>query len=84
MAVRKANTKVDEGKSEKIVPVLTKKSSTESAETSKPPAKPETLNVDKPLVDLEPSGNLQDEAIGQTDIHLVGMLTKKDSGTTVI
>ncbi len=78
VVVKKVNTEVDDGKSEKKVPPLMKKSSTESAEAPKPPAKLETLNIDKPLVDLELSGSLQDEAITQTDSHLITMLKKKD------
>ncbi len=53
VVIEKANIEVDEGKSEKIVPLLTKKSTTERAEASKPPAKLETLNIDKSLIAYE-------------------------------
>ncbi len=50
------------------------KSSTENVEASKPPAKLETVNIDNPLINLEPSGSIQDKT---KDGHLVTMLTKK-------
>ncbi len=53
-----------------------KKSSMESEKASKPPAKPETVNFDNLLVNLEPIGSLQDEAKTQTDGDLITMLTK--------
>ncbi len=57
LVVEEAKPEVDEWRPEKIVALLTKKSTTESTEVSKPPANPETLDVDKPLIDLEPSGS---------------------------
>ncbi len=79
VAIKDANAEVDEGKSEEIVPELMDKSSTEDVEASKPLTKPQTLNIDKASIKVEPSSSRQDETKGLEEHHLLlTMLTKKD------
>ncbi len=70
----------DDGKFEKKVPALVKKESTESAEASKPPAKPEIVI---PLIAKEETDILIHNDKFLADLGCITMLTKKnfkDSG----
>ncbi len=65
----------DDGKSEKKVPALLTKESTESAEASKPTAKPEI--VTPPISKEETDIRLYDDKF-LADLGCIPMLTKKD------
>ncbi len=61
LVIEETKPEVDEGKSEKIVPVSTVKTGTESAETSQPAAKPEAPIIDAKTVKPFPSVSLKDD-----------------------
>ncbi len=81
VVVEKENTEIDDGKSEKKVPVLVKKESTESGKVSQPSSNTKILNIKTKNVKEETEVRLHDEKF-LIDLSCKTMVTKnhfKDS-----